>query len=541
MDATHSILWFTWFVVCMFDVRFMTDSIFERVIRIVQFGSMAGFTIVVTKFDPKHQFDPDGNQETNDKRGNSNDFRTLSLILMAVRLSLVAQYCCAFWLHRQERHRRERELGRDDPAIPKPEENPLLAAAAIHFIAAMVYLGIARRFDNQHNSRVYLAWYIGSALEAILQFILAFRCDHNRINEIITFRGRKLTKRLAVFTLIILGEAISAITKNIVLVVENGKRWNSSTNGIFVSAVAITYFIYLLYFDWMNHKDLHGYRQIIYSLLHFPFHAALLLLGAGSGVFIKWWQAITPISLYDGEMLDHIRQIVERSESDIKRQYLTDKSTAIAEGLLNITLEINRTYPIQYLKAWEAFYEAGNITQRIPNSFWNSTSGAVFNKWYPRWEYARDKHAFSVYNVILTTFKLNPAQDEAEKGDYRLGLPKYAIQVETTFRYIYACAGIVLVLMTCLHVLTLTKRDWKPFDYVRVALFMLAGLGLGLVPVMSTDQNLDRAIDYIFTPYVLPTICLVVTCVFLVTHIHRPPVPIFARPGRKTRQRELPA
>lgn len=61
----------------MFDVRFMTDSIFERVIRIVQFGSMAGFTIVVTKFDPKHQFDPDGNQETNDKRGNSNDFRTL--------------------------------------------------------------------------------------------------------------------------------------------------------------------------------------------------------------------------------------------------------------------------------------------------------------------------------------------------------------------------------------------------------------------------------------------------------------------------------
>lgn len=68
---------------------------------------------------------------------------------------------------------------------------------------------------------------------------------------------------------------------------------DSSTNGIFVSAVAITYFIYLLYFDWMNHKDLHGYRQIIYSLLHFPFHAALLLLGAGSGVFIKWWQAVS--------------------------------------------------------------------------------------------------------------------------------------------------------------------------------------------------------------------------------------------------------
>lgn len=44
----------------MFDVRFMMDSIFERVIRVVQFASMAGFTLVITEFDPRRSsFDPE--------------------------------------------------------------------------------------------------------------------------------------------------------------------------------------------------------------------------------------------------------------------------------------------------------------------------------------------------------------------------------------------------------------------------------------------------------------------------------------------------
>ncbi|KAK7953081.1 hypothetical protein PG988_013775 [Apiospora saccharicola] len=83
------ILWFTWFVVCMFDVRFMTDSIFDRIIRIVQFASMVGFTLVLSRFDPDNQIEVSKaitqNKDSNDINQNKdadnkwNPFRALCL------------------------------------------------------------------------------------------------------------------------------------------------------------------------------------------------------------------------------------------------------------------------------------------------------------------------------------------------------------------------------------------------------------------------------------------------------------------------------
>lgn len=236
----HSILWFTWFMVCMFDVRFITDSIFERVIRIVQFGSMVGFTVAIYIFKPESTFKPydeEGKRQRDLFRNLCSFFprcptlllkkttdvltqlRNVALILMAVRLSLVAQYVSAFWLHSPDDPRRIKNR------VVKswPSGWPILAAAAIHFVAAVVYLGIAFRFDNieDHISKFYFVWYIGSAIEAIVQFILAFRFD-----EVLTFSETNLTGRLAVFTVVVLGEAVNGITKTILLVSENGREWS---------------------------------------------------------------------------------------------------------------------------------------------------------------------------------------------------------------------------------------------------------------------------------------------------------------------------
>ena len=50
-----SILWFNWFLVGCFDVRFVTDSIFERAARTMHLGVMVGFAIVATYFNPDEQ------------------------------------------------------------------------------------------------------------------------------------------------------------------------------------------------------------------------------------------------------------------------------------------------------------------------------------------------------------------------------------------------------------------------------------------------------------------------------------------------------
>lgn len=50
-----SILWFTWALVGLFDVRFVTDSVFERVARACHQGVMIGFAVVAPNFKPAEQ------------------------------------------------------------------------------------------------------------------------------------------------------------------------------------------------------------------------------------------------------------------------------------------------------------------------------------------------------------------------------------------------------------------------------------------------------------------------------------------------------
>jgi hypothetical protein len=48
-------LWMTWALVGLFDVRFVTDSIFERIARCAHLGVMIGFAVVAPNFDPYNQ------------------------------------------------------------------------------------------------------------------------------------------------------------------------------------------------------------------------------------------------------------------------------------------------------------------------------------------------------------------------------------------------------------------------------------------------------------------------------------------------------
>lgn len=174
----------------MFDVRFVTDSIFERIVRTAHLGVMVGFSIVVSNFDPANQ----------DKWS----FQTLSLILMFSRLILLFQYGTIIW---HIRHFKQGKL-------------PVAIAGAIHFVSAMIFLGIRFRFSDDKNSRVYIVWYIVSACEAIIQLGLA------KYYKVLTFSGTHLTERMTVLTVIILGAGVTSIAKNIVLIVKNAAGWS---------------------------------------------------------------------------------------------------------------------------------------------------------------------------------------------------------------------------------------------------------------------------------------------------------------------------
>ena len=72
------ILWFLWLQVSLFDVRFVQDSILERIGKVCQFGVMVGLAIVGPAFNPEAQV--------------QSVFQSLAIILMISRIVLALQY-----------------------------------------------------------------------------------------------------------------------------------------------------------------------------------------------------------------------------------------------------------------------------------------------------------------------------------------------------------------------------------------------------------------------------------------------------------------
>jgi len=108
---------------------------------------------------------------------------------MVSRLILVIQYGTIIWHVRKYRN----------------TKLPLGVMAGVHFVAAMIYLGITFRFRD-YNSRVYIAWYIIAICETLLNIVLSFFWD------VLSFQGTHLMSRMTLLTLIIIGEGNPLLT-----------------------------------------------------------------------------------------------------------------------------------------------------------------------------------------------------------------------------------------------------------------------------------------------------------------------------------------
>lgn len=130
-------------------------------------------------------------------------------VMMVSRLTLAAQYLLVFVYVRRRRAGDGGELA-------------VLATAAMHFLAAVTYLGISFRFDPWHNSRAFVVWYLGSFVEAVLALGLSYRSD------VLSFDGTPVAERLTVLTVILLGEGVTDIAESVALIVKNGRWWSTS-------------------------------------------------------------------------------------------------------------------------------------------------------------------------------------------------------------------------------------------------------------------------------------------------------------------------
>jgi low temperature requirement protein LtrA len=251
-------LWFTWFQVALFDVRFGNDSILERICKVVQFGVMLGLAIEGPLFDID-AFDP-------------TPFKIICIILMVSRFVLGLQYAIVlFWCKEY-----------------KKTHWPLIGHIITMFISAAVLIGLAFGFTTSAGVNCLIGVYVLMGVEAM--GILAMSSQHG----FLSLKKTNIIERLGLLTLIILGEGVMGLGEVATKIQLGDSTFSGDIIGQIISGTLIVFFLYVLYFDQIESEGsrIGTIRQMIWSLAHFPFHICILLVVEGFGALTIWRKVI---------------------------------------------------------------------------------------------------------------------------------------------------------------------------------------------------------------------------------------------------------
>lgn len=152
----------------MYDVRFSTDSIFERVAHTCHFGVMVGLAVIGPSFETWN-FSWEALEQ-------------LSWMLMVSRFILFVQYTSILYFSWRYRSTRR----------------PLTAVLIALAVAIILYMSLGIAFATESGSGYeYVAWYFIAVFEVGAHIAIAGRW------HVLSFKGTHLTERMTCLTLII--------------------------------------------------------------------------------------------------------------------------------------------------------------------------------------------------------------------------------------------------------------------------------------------------------------------------------------------------
>lgn len=121
--------------------------------------------------------------------------------------------------------------------------------------------------------------------------------------------------------------------------------------------------VFLVYFDWMKTAYLPPLRQLLWTMLHFPFHLALVLFMQGFTQFIQWSKVIDVFNHLSTDWIVYDPDALAHATSEKVHENMTEEINQFSE-----------IYPPKYADTDDLIQQAlDNITE-IPNSFWPKLS-----------------------------------------------------------------------------------------------------------------------------------------------------------------------
>lgn len=450
------ILWFTWCQVTMYDVRFSTDSIFERLAHICHFGVMVGLAVIGPNFE-----DP--------REAQWSTLQQLSLILMASRAVLFLQYTSTLFFSWKYRTTRV----------------PLMGVLTSLAIAVILYLGLSFAFSTMASEHAYLAWYVIAVFEVGANIAIAGRW------HVVSFKGTHLTERMTCLTLIILGEGVIGLTKSITKIENLDFNFSASTIGTLISALLVIYFIYQLYFDNVQLEHFGIIRQQIWTFLHFPFHMALVLLMEGTNQFVSW------------------RHVIEYTNNILAPLDNPDPNQSADLYLLAVNNTINSVLNNAFLGVTEDTY------LEVTNDFKNITSNP--NLTDDQATELATTILVDLLKLIFNGYGFEPPESETEGQDIDTVFNAYYSVFELVFGYFFISAGLVLIFLGVLSWLSHSKGLHESRSHLGgiISKFVI-GLGLVLCSIMVLTQSADNLGESAWT---LPLLFFLLAIALILNHI----------------------
>ena len=93
----------------------------------------------------------------------------------------------------------------------------------LNLVCAAVYLGISFRFRGDHNSQVFVTWYIMGFSEILTALLLS------NLFKVLSLTRTHLMKRVSLLTVLIFGDGVIVLCQEIVKIVKTPDAWSKWT------------------------------------------------------------------------------------------------------------------------------------------------------------------------------------------------------------------------------------------------------------------------------------------------------------------------
>ncbi|KAI8663220.1 hypothetical protein NCS57_00922300 [Fusarium keratoplasticum] len=487
------LLWITWLITTVFDVRFGQDGVFERVARAAHLTVMIGFSAGGVSFSQTKQLQP--------------IFKVMSLCLMCSRFVLAIQYGVVLFYARRNRRSR----------------NNLALAVLLHLVPAFIYMAATIAMARGSDAKIDYLWW------AVALGELAALMVHATLSKTVSFSGTHLTERLNLLTLIVIGEGIIILAKTITKIVQYTylkdptTSWSSALFGLIACGAAILYFTFQLYFDWMDHHShMSPIKTAIWTVLHLPYHIAIVLTVEGSGQWITWRRTYEAIN----EALFSLSTGFDQGVSSGKG------GQGVYDAVVEALDKSYKTYTFSAKTVSTMFDELSKLPA-IPNSYWESfdANRAMTNPTandtavldiYSTLQVSLTNAIFSTYGLTTSSKVKTQAEAEGETNQFNGEAIAYNAVIDRLvmiLAYVFVAGGAALLLLSAMHLMQKPK-GWSVFHFIRLGLLTIAGVALCLVALISTNNKMTQ--DMMDKPWTLPIIALVYLIALIGSHLPTP-------------------